>query len=145
MTSPARVRTVAAILDAFAARDAEAFVAEMTEDVRLAPSAFITGKNEYRGRQEVLDGFAEMERNLEASHESVRVRPVQYYLDEADDDIVLVLAQITITRANSEEFGTEIAYLWTMAGDRVAELQAWLDHGEGVRRLTSPVEVDEPA
>jgi ketosteroid isomerase-like protein len=140
--TPPRVETVSAVLDAFVGLDAEECVSHMTDDILLRPSAFMTGKGEYRGREEILEGFAEMIADLEARGERFRVKVFHHYLDELDEDKVLSLCQLTITRDNGDEYGTDIAYLWRMEGDKVAELNAWLDHAEGLRQLQFPVEAD---
>ena len=115
----------------------------MTDDVVLRPSAFITGRGEYRGREDVLAGFAEMVKTLEDAGERVQVRLQEHFAEQSDPDRVLSLCQLTIFRANGEQFGTEIAYLWTLRDGRVAELDAWLDHKEGFRQLEDPVKVQD--
>jgi ketosteroid isomerase-like protein len=141
MDTPEILSPVIAILTAFDARDAEAFVSHMTEDVLLAPSAFITGKGAYHGRDEVLAGFAEMEQSLAAAREDVRVQARRFFVDWEHPEKVLSLGQVTITRASGDSFGTEIAYLWTLRDGKVCELHTWLDHAEGLRQLREPIEV----
>jgi ketosteroid isomerase-like protein len=134
---------VPAILDAFAIGDGDEFARHLTDDVVLRPSAFITGRGEYRGRADVREGFAEMQRDLADRGESAQVTVYRQFWDRADEARVLTLAHVTITRANGDQFGTEIAYLWRVVDGKVAELAAWLDHDEGLSQLVDPVEVGE--
>jgi ketosteroid isomerase-like protein len=137
-----RIGPVKALLAAFSARDGEAFAAQLTEDVVLRPSAFISGRGEYLGREDVITGFAEMLEGLESSGETVDLHPLRYLVDGADESLVLLLCRITITRPDGESYGTDIAYLCRLEGVRVARLDAWLDHDEGLLRLEQPVEVE---
>jgi ketosteroid isomerase-like protein len=139
--APTRVDSIRAVLAAFSAADADRVVGLMTEDVLLRPSAFISGRREYRGHDEVRTGLEELQRELIARQESVRVKPVRQFVDRADETKVLTLARVTIRRANGDEYGTEIAYLWTLQGDLISRLDAWLDHEEGLGRLEDPVEI----
>lgn len=138
-----QVDTVSAILDAFAEQNADDFVSHMTDDVVLRPSAFITGRGEYRGRVDILAGFAEMLETLADAGERVQVRPLEHFAEQGDADTVLSLCRLTIFRANGEQLGTQIAYLWTLRDGKVAELDAWLDHKEGFRQLQDPVKVED--
>ena len=142
MENTESARVAQAIIDAFGARDTEAFVGHMTEDVVLEPSAFITGRGRYEGRSDILIGFAEMERDLAAQGEQVTLRGFRHFVEEGDPNVVLSLGFVTITRANGDEFGTEIAYLWTLSGDKVSRLRTWLDHAEGFAQLSEPVEAE---
>ena len=130
------------IIDAFMARDVDGLVDRLTEDVFLQPSAFISGRSVYDGRQAVRDGFDELERELSARGERVELRRFRHYVDRANPDVVLSLGHVTIIRASGDQFGTEIAYLSTFAGDQVAHMRAWLEHGKGLAQLEEPVEVE---
>jgi ketosteroid isomerase-like protein len=114
----------------------------MTEDVVLEPSAFITGRGHYEGRSDVLAGFADMERDLAAYGEQVTLRGFRHFIERGDPNVVLSLGFVTIRRANGEEFGTEIAYVWTLSGGKVCRLRTWLDHAEGLAQLSEPVEAE---
>jgi hypothetical protein len=82
-----------------------------------------------------------MERSLAGEDEDVEVRGERFFVDWEQPDKVLTLGQVTITRASGDQFGTEIAYLWTLVDDKVSELRTWLDHAEGMRQLKEPLEV----
>lgn len=137
-----RIKPVVAIIEAFARRDTEAFVGNMTEDVLLRPSAFISGRAEYRGREQVRSGFVEMFAELDARGEHALIAAGAHYVDAEDETKVLTLAQITILPASGHVYGSEIAYLVTLRDGRLSELEAWLDHGEGLSRLKAPIKVD---
>jgi ketosteroid isomerase-like protein len=134
----AKIEAAEAVMAALADRDAELMVAQMTEDIVLRPSAYITGTGEYRGHAEIRRGMADLKRQLAENRERLRVRPNAYYLDDQQPDKVLTLARVTIVRSGGDEFGTDIAYLWTFRGDKIARLDAWLDHAEGLARLQAP-------
>jgi ketosteroid isomerase-like protein len=137
-----RIKPAKAIMEAFAARDVERIVANVTEDVVLMPSAFITGRGEYRGHESIRTGMADMAEQLAASREQVRVTDDAYYVDAEDESKVLTLAHVTIKRITGEEYGTEIAYLWTIEDGLVAALHAWLNHEKGLAQLYAPERVE---
>jgi ketosteroid isomerase-like protein len=141
MDGRARIRPVVSLLDAFARRDTDALVAVMTEDVDLRPSAFITGTGEYIGHEAVRRGMADLVEQFQAARETVHLTTRAHYIDTAQENTVLTLADITITRANGETFGTPIAYLWTLRDGRVSKVRTWLDHVKGLAQLADPVEV----
>lgn len=114
----------------------------MTEDVVLQPSAFITGRGHYEGRSDVLAGFADMERDLATYGEQVTLRGFRHFVERGNPNVVLSLGFVSIRRSNGEEFGTEIAYLWTLSGGKVCQLRTWLDHDEGYAQLSDPVEAE---
>jgi hypothetical protein len=114
----------------------------MTGDVVLEPSAFITGRGRYEGHSDILAGFAEMDRDLAANGERVTLRGFRHFIERGNPNVALSLGFITIGRSNGEEFGTEIAYLWTLSGGKVCRLRSWLDHAEGLAQLSEPVEAE---
>jgi ketosteroid isomerase-like protein len=138
MASMNRVEPARRVIDSFAARDAGALAAEFTDDVIVRPSAFISGIGEYFGRDDVRLGALEVFNEMRASGEDIKILDLAYYLDDEDDDAVLVLARITVRRRNGQEYSTDISYLFTFRGDKIAELNAWLDHAEGLSRLGTP-------
>jgi ketosteroid isomerase-like protein len=140
-----QLRTIRTLFDAFAALDRDAFADQLTEDVVFRPSAFLTGTGEFHGREEVRQNLAELKEQLAATGEQVRLNPVAVYLDRDDERKVLALAVLTIVRPNGESYDTEMAYLHTMEGDKVAELRTWPDHAEGMKQLGSPQEETLPS
>ena len=140
----AKLSTVMALFDAFGELDAEAFVSHLTEDVIMRPSAFVTGESEYRGHREVVESFDVIAKDLEREGKTLHLRPHALYVDRDDEDRVLALGELTIIRDGGEPFGTEVAYLHRMSGDKVAEVWTWLDHEEGLRQLAAPEEVKLP-
>jgi ketosteroid isomerase-like protein len=137
-----RLRVIVAMFDAFARLDADEFAAHLTEDVVFRPSAFVTGKSEFLGREAVRRDLIELR---EQQRESVvRLRPIALYIDREDEDKILALARFTVIRPTSESFDTDVAQLHTMRGDQVAALETWLDHAEGLRHLADPEQVPFP-
>ena len=140
----AKLKVVAAMFAAFARFDHDEFARHLTEDVEFRPSAFLTGKGEFHGREEVRENLRELAGQLDESGEAIRLHPVAFYLDRRDESKVLALGNLKIIRESGESFGTEVAYLHTMRGDKVAALRTWLDHKEGLSQLASPEEVTLP-
>jgi ketosteroid isomerase-like protein len=136
-----KIAPAKAMIEAFARRDTEAFVACMTADVLLRPSAFITGTGEYKGRDEIRAGMAQFEQQLRHTGERVDVAADSYFVDAERDDQVLVLGTVTVTRAD-RSYGSEIAYLCSMRDERIAKLETWLDHQEGLDQLKCPLKVE---
>lgn len=141
MATPKQVAVVAQCHRTFTDRDVEGFVAHLTEDAVLRPSALIAGGEEYRGADGVRAGSTEIAKLLEARGEDVAVEPMSFYIDRSDDDLVASLARVTLTRTDGQPWSTEILYLWHMDGERVAELAASLDVDTGMNRLGDPEEV----
>jgi ketosteroid isomerase-like protein len=144
-TPDAQLQTIRTLFDAFANLDRDAFADRLTEDVVFRPSAFVTGKAEFHGREEVRQNLAELKQQLADTGEQVLLNPVSVYVDEDDENTILALAVLTIVRPNGESYDTEMAYLHTMEGDKVAELRTWPDHAEGLKQLTSPQEAILPS
>jgi ketosteroid isomerase-like protein len=139
-----QLKTIAAMFDAFARFDGDAFVTHLTEDVDFRPSGFMTGRGEFHGREAVREDIARVKEQLEGSGERVLLRPLALYVDRDQEEKILALARLTIIRPTSESFDTDMAFLHTMEGDKVAELRTWLDHEEGLSQLSSPEEVPFP-
>jgi len=59
--------------------------------------------------------------------EDVTVEPLSFYVDRANDELIVSVARLTITRDEETPYTREMLFLWTMKGERVAELGAWLD------------------
>jgi ketosteroid isomerase-like protein len=136
-----KLESIRAIFDSFAAFDAEGVAERMTQDVLLRPSAFITGRSEYRGREDVYLGFRELEEQLARTGSTVKITPVRHYRERDDEEVLMSLARIEIIRESGQMFGTDIAYRFTMEGDMVSVVEAWLDHEEGLAKLEDPVEL----
>jgi len=140
MASQRQVEVVAELHDAFTTRDVDRFLSHLTDDVVLRPTAFITGREEYRGIDDIRTGFAEINALVEKMSEEVTVEPKRFYVDRANDDVVLSLAVVSIIREDGESLSTDVAYLMEMDGDKVARFDAWLSHDEGLRQLKEPAE-----
>jgi ketosteroid isomerase-like protein len=143
-TQDEKLRVIAAMFDAFARLDADQFASHLTEDVVFRPSAFVTGKREFFGREQVRQNLVELREQRGQREDTIRLRPLALYIDREDEDKILALAQFTVIRPSSDSFDTEAAQLHIMRGDQVAELRTWLDHAEGLKQLASPEEVPFP-
>jgi ketosteroid isomerase-like protein len=144
MASSRQIEVVADLHRTFTDRDVDGFVAHLTEDAILRPSTLIAGREEYRGIEDVRVGFGEIAKLLESSDEDVTVEPLSFHVDRANDELVASVARLTITRDEETPYTREMLFLWTMEGERVAELGAWLDVDAGLKQLREPEEV-EPA
>ncbi len=141
-TQAEKLRTIAAMFDAFARLDADEFASHLTEDVVFRPSAFVTGKGEFIGREQVRRNLVEL--SEQRGGNVVRLRPLALYVDRDDEDKILALARFTVIRPSSDSFDTDVAHLHIMRGTQVAELRTWLDHAEGLSKLARPEEVPFP-
>jgi ketosteroid isomerase-like protein len=144
MASPEQVEIVASLHRTFSDRDVEGFVSHLADDAILRPSTLIAGREEYRGIEDVRVGFGEIAKLLESSGEDVLVEPLRFYVDRADEEVVVSVARVTVTRSNDSPYTTDLVYSWRMKGEKVAELGAWLDVDAGLQQLREPEEV-EPA
>jgi ketosteroid isomerase-like protein len=140
MATPRQVEVVAHLHRTFTERDVDGFVSHLTDDAILRPSTLIAGREEYRGIDDVRVGFGEIAKLLESSGEDVAVEPLHFYADRADDDLVVSVAKLTITRRD----GAPYSNLWRMRGEMLAELDASLEVDAALKRLGDPGEV-EPA
>jgi ketosteroid isomerase-like protein len=144
MATPKQVEVVADLHRTFTERDVDGFVSHLTDDAILRPSTLIGGREEYRGIDDVRVGFGEIAKMLESGGEDVAVEPLHFYVDGADDDLVVSVAKLTLTRRDDQPYSTQIAYLWRMRGEQLAELEASLDVDAAQKELRDPQEV-EPA
>jgi hypothetical protein len=128
------------MLDAFYARDVDAYLAHLTDDIVLCPPGFIFGQREQRGHEDVRAAFAELDETL-GPDRKFEFRNVRYFLDRADESKVLVVSEITVSPRFAETFGSEAALLLTMRGDKVARIDSWRNEAEGLAQLQDPVAV----
>jgi ketosteroid isomerase-like protein len=142
VTDSEAARVVQTAIDAFLARDVETWIGSMTPDVIFEPSAFITGRGRYEGHDELRAGMVQMEADLEARREQVILEGFRHYVDDDDPDVVLSLGRVLIERANGERYGSDVAYLSTLRGNKICRLRTWLDHAEGLAQLSSPRQVE---
>src|SRR5882757_2640443 len=138
MASARQVEIVANLHRTFTERDVDGFVAHLAEGAVLRPSTLIAGREEYRGIEDVRVGFGEIARMLESTGEDVSVDPQRFYVDLADEDVVLSVSRLTISRRDDNPYTTDIAYVWRMDGEKLAELAAWLDVDDGFTQLAEP-------
>jgi ketosteroid isomerase-like protein len=145
MASPEQVEVIADLHRRFTDRDIEGFVAHLADDAILRPSTLIAGREEYRGIEDVRVGFGEIAKLLESRGEDVSVEPLRFYVDRADDEVVVSVARVTVTRMDDSPYATDIVYSWRMEGEKIAELGAWLDVDAGMKQLREPEEVESSA
>jgi ketosteroid isomerase-like protein len=144
VASPKQVQVVVDLHQTFTERDVPAFVTHLTDDVILRPSTLIAGREEYRGIEDVKKGFRELRNLLDSRGEDVTVEPLRFYVDRGDDDLVVSLTRVTVTRAHEKPYSADLLYTWRMNGEKVAELSASLDVDAGMEQLADAEEV-EPA
>ena len=60
MADQKQIDVVAELHRTFSDRDVDTFVSNLTDDCLIRPSAFITGRTEYRGIDDVRKGFGEI-------------------------------------------------------------------------------------
>jgi ketosteroid isomerase-like protein len=123
---------------AFDARDADAYVGHMTEDVIVRPPGFMLGQRELHGRAEVRAAFAEL-------GEGLNVTDRRYFVDRADQAKFLVVYEINVSRERGDElatYGSEAALVITLTGDKVSRLHSVPSEAEGLAQLADPVAVD---
>jgi ketosteroid isomerase-like protein len=142
MASPEQVEIVASLHRTFTDRDVDGFVADLTDDAILRPSTLIAGRDEYRGIEDVRVGFGEIAKLLASSGEDVAVEPLRFYVDRANDEVVVSVARVSITRRDDRPYTREMLFYWRMDGEKVAELAAWLDVDAGLEQLKDPEEVE---
>jgi ketosteroid isomerase-like protein len=142
MASPEQVQAVADMHRTFTERDVPAFITYLTEDVTLRPSTLIAGREEYHGIEDVKRGFQELRALLDSRGEDVTVEPLRFYVDRADDELVVSVARITVTRPDENPYSTDLLYIWRMDGEKVAELDASFDVETGMKQLADPEEVE---
>ena len=136
-----KVTVVRSMTEAFAQRDADAYLRHMTDDVVVRSTPYVAGEGEYHGHDAVRAGMDKTIRDFARTGKRLRIVDQACYLDGDDESKVCVLARITIQRVNGEEFGTDIAYVSTFEGDRICRVEAWLDHADGLAQLESPIRV----
>ncbi|MDX6583267.1 MAG: hypothetical protein QOI10_2451 [Solirubrobacterales bacterium] len=127
---------MAAALDA---RDADAYVSYMTEDVIVRPPGFMLGERELHGRAEVRAALAELAEELVITNR-------RYFVDRADPAKFLVVYEITVSRESRGElatYGSEAAMVITLTGDQVSRLDSVPSEAEGLAQLADPVAIDE--
>ena len=102
MASPKQVQVVVDLHQTFTERDVPEFVTHLTDDVILRPSTLIAGREEYRGIEDVKKGFGELRDLLDSRGEDVTVEPLRFYVDRGDDDLVVSLTRVTVTREDEK-------------------------------------------
>ena len=142
MASPKQVQVVVDLHQTFTERDVPEFVTHLTDDVILRPSTLIAGREEYRGVEDVKKGFRELRDLLDSRGEDVTVEPLRFYVDRGDDDLVVSLTRVTVTREDEKPYSADLLYTWRMNGEKVAELSASLDVDAGMEQLADAEEVE---
>jgi hypothetical protein len=144
VSSP-HVETIRAVAAAFDARDADAYVSYMTEDVVASPPGFLIGRRELHGHDELRAAFAEgMAALALGDGRTITVGHRRYFLDRLDRTKVLSVSKMTVfPKGGQDTFGTENTLLFTLTGDsKVSRLESWANEAEGIAQLKEPVAVD---
>jgi hypothetical protein len=136
--------TIQALVAAFDARDADAYVSHMTEDVVVRPPGFMLGQVELHGHEQVKGAFAELDEVL-GERSKLEVTNRRYFRDRADENKFLVVNEMTISRGRGgelETFGSEAGLVAMLTGDKVSRLESWPSEAEGLAQLADPVRID---
>lgn len=113
--------------EAFAAGNREAYIDFFSEDAEWRVSAFLTGKNSYRGHSGIREFLADVDR-LERDH-GERFESTLTEFSAVDDERVIGLGQSRIIRQqNPLEF--ESGLLYRFVDGKIAELEAYTSHDE---------------
>lgn len=138
---PPAIETARALLDASEALSPDKYLRHVTQDVVIHSPGFIMGPLEIVGHDEVRAAFERLKETLGPKRKFFVGRR-RYFLDHEDESKVLVTVQLTISDPYSHSFGTEVAMLNTMAGDKVSRVDSWTTPEEGLAQLKDPVEID---
>jgi ketosteroid isomerase-like protein len=124
---PSNVELAKRSFAAFKEGDVDAYVDSFSEDVVWDVSAFLTGRQEYRGRSGVREFLAEVERLAVEQGERFVIEMDSF--EEVGDDKVLGLGRARIDRAdNPLEFDQGTIY--TFRNGEIVRLEARTDHDE---------------
>ena len=142
---PRSVETVLSLLEAFDRWDPDEFVRYLADDIFIQPPAFLMGRREHHGRQEVAAAFGLLEETIGPDRE-LSFRQRRYFIDLADQRNVLVVVQLSISTRGGVPFESEAAMLTTLTADlqQATMIRSWPSEAEGLAQLKEPVEVKVP-
>ena len=116
--------------DAFKRGDVENYISYFSEDVEWRVSAFVTGRDAYRGHAEIREFFAEIA-SLEQEQGEQFVADYDEFR-EAGEDRVVALGQGGIKRERDPlEF--EVGLVYTFADGKITLLEAFTSHDEALK------------
>ena len=114
--------------DAFKRGDMDAYIDFFSEDVEWRVSAFLTGKDAYRGHDGIREFLADVT-ELNDAHDEQFVPDYNEFI-EVDDDRVIALGQGRIIRKPDPlEFEVGLLYVFDDDG-KIAELEGYTAHDE---------------
>ena len=118
--------------DAFKRGDVEKYIGYFSEDVEWKVSAFLTGKDAYRGPEGIREFFAEVDKLYENLDE-------EFFADYDDfravgDDRVIALGQGGIKR-QTDPLDFEVGLVYTFAHGKITVLEGYTSHEEARRAV----------
>jgi ketosteroid isomerase-like protein len=120
------------LYEAFLARDLDAFLSHLDEEVEWSPGAFLTGTATYHGKEGVRRWWEEVE--------TLRTERGETLLIEFDEDRelpdgrVVRFGRARIVRALGE-LRTEFAVVFALTDGRVSAVEGFTSHAEARERL----------
>jgi ketosteroid isomerase-like protein len=122
--------------EAFLKGDVDAYVNSFAEDVEWDVSAYLTGRQEYSGREGVREFLADVQQLAEEQGERFVIEPTEFI--EVPDGRVLALGTARIERPTDPlEFGTSTVYTFGEDG-LISRLVSFTSHEEGRREIGLP-------
>ena len=116
--------------DAFKRGDVEKYISYFSEDVEWRVSAFVTGRDAYRGHDEIREFFAEIASLAEEQGELFVADYDEFR--EAGEDRVVALGQGEIKRERDPlEF--EVGVVYTFADGKITLLEGFTSHDEALK------------
>jgi ketosteroid isomerase-like protein len=115
--------------DAFKRGDVEKYISYFSEDIEWRVSAFVTGRDAYRGHDEIREFFEEIA-NLDEEHDEVFAADYDEFL-EAGDDKVVALGHGEIKRER-DPLRFEVGLVYTFAGGKITLLEGFTDHQDAL-------------
>ena len=113
--------------DAFKRGDIEKYISYFSEDVEWKVSAYLTGKDAYRGHAGIREFFAEVDK-LYDNHDE------EFFADYDDfqavgEDKVIALGQGGIKR-ETDPLDFEVGLVYTFADGKITVLEGYTSHEE---------------
>jgi ketosteroid isomerase-like protein len=115
--------------DAFKRGDVDRYLSYFSEDVEWRVSAFVTGRDAYRGHAEIREFFDEIA-SLDEDHDEVFSADYDEFL-EAGEDKVVALGQGEIKRER-DPLKFEVGLVYTFADGKITLLEGFTGHQEAL-------------
>ncbi len=116
--------------DAFKRGDVDKYISYFSEDVEWRVSAFVTGRDAYRGHAEIREFFEEVAK-LRAEQGEQFVADYDEFR-EAGEDRVVALGQGEIKR-EQDPLKFEVGLVYTFADGKITLLEGFTDHASALK------------